>query len=318
VIITRTPFRISFLGGGSDYPEWYSNHVGICVGAAIKKYCYITYQPNQEQFRVLYSKLEECARVDQISHPAVRACLDYMQVSSPVSILHTSDLHARSGIGSSSAFVVGLLNAIYTSQGRQPHDISKDAITIEQDILKEPVGSQDQILTALGGINEVIFHPTSPHATVRNLDTEMWNARIKEFHSHLMLLYVGPRTITIPTPLTFPIDITRRLATMAKEGAQILTSYNDISQFGALLHEGWTLKKQMSDSISNSLIDEVYSIAKANGAIGGKLLGAGGGGFMLLFAKPEDHAQLRHVLPGFTHVPFEFDFEGSKVIYNVG
>jgi len=130
VIMTRTPFRISFLGGGSDYPEWYTDHMGMVVGATINKYCYITYQPHQEQFRILYSKLEECATVQEISHPAIKACLEYLNLTSPAGIFHASDLHARSGIGSSSAFVVGLLKALYTSINIQPKDLSGDAIRI--------------------------------------------------------------------------------------------------------------------------------------------------------------------------------------------
>ena len=319
IIITRTPFRISFLGGGSDYPEWHNHHIGMVVGATINKYCYITYQPDQEQFRIFYSKLEECARVDQITHPAVKACLEYLNVTAPSSITHASDLHSRSGVGSSSAFVVGLLTALYSRFDiRLPSTIVADvAITIEQDILKEPVGSQDQILCAVGGINQIVFHPHPAGGVgIRNLDTEMWDARIKEFHSHLMLFYTGPRSLTPPIPLTFDVQITRRLATMAKEGADILTSYNDITQFGELLHEGWELKRQMSPSISSLRIDVIYEAARRQGVIGGKILGAGGGGFMLLFAKPEYHTKIKSVLADLTYVPFEFEFEGSKVIYS--
>jgi len=318
MIITRTPFRISFLGGGSDYPEWHNKHIGMIVGASINKYCYITYQPDQEQFRILYSKLEECATFNEISHPAVMVCLDHFDAYTPCSITHASDLHSRSGVGSSSAFVVGLLKALYNSMGMDVGNdgLSKIATRIEQFWLQEPVGSQDQVLCAYGGINQVVFHPQPAGGiTVRNLDTEMWRQRVAEFHSHLMLFYTGPRPKSTPIPLTFDVAITRRLATMAKEGADILTSYQDICQFGELLHEGWELKKQMSPSISNWHIDDLYRMALSLGAIGGKILGAGGGGFMLLFAKPEDHDNLKSSL-GLKHVPFEFEYEGSKVIYN--
>jgi len=312
LIITRTPLRISFLGGGSDYPQWYNEHMGMVLGATINKYCYITYQPNQSNFRILYSKLEEHRIVEEIQHPAVKACLEYMNMTTPAGIFHASDLPSRSGLGSSSAFVVGLLNALYASKGQVPHklEVADDATKIEQDILNEPVGSQDQILCAMGGMKQIVWHP-SGEVAIRSISA----LRLCELHHHLMLFYTGPRAETTPTPLTFNIDITRRLATMAKEGADILTGDGDISAFGELLDEGWQLKKQMSPSISTDMIDVHYAWAKGYGAIGGKILGSGGGGFMLLFAKPEDHQSIiNHVQ--MQHVPFEFEFQGSKVIYN--
>jgi D-glycero-alpha-D-manno-heptose-7-phosphate kinase len=309
--ITRTPFRISFLGGGSDYPEWHREHIGMVVGASIDKYCYLTYQADQEQFRILYSKLEECDSVQQISHPAIRACFEYLGVQNAASVTHASDLHSRSGVGSSSAFVVGLLNAMQPSTAPELADA---AIHVEQQLLEEPVGSQDQVLCAYGGINQVVFHPTGERG-VRNLNTDMSSERIAEFHSHLMLFYTHPRGKSTPIALTYPIDITRRLATMAKEGSDILTGSEDITQFGELLHEGWALKKQMSPSISTDGIDNAYEIATQSGAIGGKILGAGGGGFMLLFAKPDLHSNIRIALEPLKHIPFEFEHEGSKVIY---
>ena len=198
MIITKTPFRISFLGGGSDYPQWYNEHIGMVLGATINKYCYITYQPNQKQFRILYSKLEEVDSIDSITHPAVKACLEYMNMTTPAGIFHASDLPARSGVGSSSAFVIGLLQALYQHRlGSYLGDeyVAKHATIIEQDILKEPVGSQDQILCAKGGINQIVWHPTGDMASCR-LDWLMSKERIKEFHSHLMLFYTGPRDNT--------------------------------------------------------------------------------------------------------------------------
>ena len=313
MIITRTPFRISFLGGGSDYPQWYNSHMGMVLGATIDKYCYITYQPNQEKFRILYSQLEEVDSIDSISHPAVKACLEYMNMTTPAGIFHASDLPARSGMGSSSAFVVGLLNALIQEDYLSNMELANAAIEIEQNILHEPVGSQDQLLTAYGGINQIVFHPTGSKA-IRPLRLNMTVGRIEEFHSHLMLFYTGPRTNIPPTPLTFDVDITRRLATMAKEGADILTS-GDIIDFGTLLDEGWQLKKQMSPSISNYEIDRIYSEAMLAGAIGGKILGSGGGGFMLLFAEPVHQIAVEWRV-GLKRVPFQFEFEGSKVIYN--
>ena len=275
MIITRTPFRISFLGGGSDYPQWYNEHMGMVLGATINHYCYITYQPNQEKFRILYSELEECSSVEEIQHPAVKACLEYMNITTPAGIFHASDLPSRSGVGSSSAFVVGLLHALYASSGQTGklmEDLAQDAIHIEQNILKEPVGSQDQLLTAYGGINRIAFHPADYIATG---EIQLAPERLQEFHSHLMLFYTGPRSDTPPTPLTFNLDITRRLATMAKEGIDVLMGDGDICAFGELLDEGWQLKKQMSPSISSHHINDIYRAAKWGGAIGGKILGSG-------------------------------------------
>lgn len=311
MLITRTPFRISFLGGGSDYPTWYNSHMGMVLGATINKFCYITYQPNQEKFRILYSQLEECQDVTSIQHPAIKACLEYLDCKGPASISHASDLPSRSGIGSSSAFVVGLLKALIPSD----KDIANIATLIEQDILKEPVGSQDQILCHEGGINQIVWHPTGAVESRCISSDDLTRDRLDELQHHLMLVYVGPRSISPPTPLTFDIDTTRRLATMAKEGTDILTSGADILDFGLLLDEAWRLKKQMSPSISTHDIDTAYQRATFNGAIGGKILGSGGGGFMLIFAKPEYHGKITTAL-GLEKIPFEFEHEGSKVIYD--
>lgn len=313
MIITRTPFRLSFLGGGSDYPQWYSEHVGMVLGATIDRYCYITLQPDQERYRILYSKLEEVDYTADIQHPAARACLVESGTMGPCGLFHASDLPARSGIGSSSAYVVGLLNAIYASKGvyKSQRELAAEAINIEQVTLGEPVGSQDQILTACGGLKQITFHQTG-YIGVRQIDLPV--ARLAEFRSHLMLFQIGPRVAESPSPLNFDIDITRRLATMAKEGADLLTSNAPISDFGFLLDEGWQLKKQMSDSISNHTIDDAYRLASSLGAIGGKLLGAGGGGFLLLFTRPEHHTKLATSM-GLEQIEFNFESEGTKVIY---
>jgi D-glycero-alpha-D-manno-heptose-7-phosphate kinase len=252
--------------------------------------------------------LEECQSIDEITHPAIKATLKYVGYKARAGIFHASDLPARSGIGSSSAFVVGLLAAV---RGGCWDCLASQAIDIEQNILGEPVGSQDQILCAKGGINQIVFHPMG-HRGVREIGLS--DERLKEFHSHLMLFYTSPRPYEPPQPLIWDIKQTRRLASMAKDGADLLFSDRDIKGFGDLLDDGWLIKRGMSDSISTEEIDNLYYMARRNGAIGGKLLGAGGGGFMLVFAEPHKHEGIRKAL-GLKQVPFEFDFEGCKVVY---
>lgn len=308
--ISRTPFRISFLGGGSDYPAWHHKHIGMVLGATIDKYCYIFYHPDQEKFRILYSQLEECDEVEDIKHPAVKAVLQYLSAEMPSSIIHSSDLPSRSGIGSSSAFVVGLLNAIVCGQYRWDK-LAKMATEIEQVVLKEPVGNQDQILCAIGGINQIVWHPTGDYA-VRPI--EISDEKLKSFHSHLMLLRTHTRSNIAPEPLKFPVAITQRLAQTAKEGADILL-HGYVPDFGQLLHESWGLKKQMSSSISDGAIDEMYQAALDMGATGGKLLGAGGGGFLLVFADPKYHLAIKNRIGQDRLIEFQFTSKGSILVY---
>lgn len=314
--ITRTPFRISFLGGGSDYPAWHSQHIGMVLGATINRFCYLMYQPDQEKFRINYTEREECEAVEQIQHPAIKAVLEYLGQYNPCSITHASDLPSRSGIGSSSAFVVGLLNAVEDQECNWQW-LAHHATGIEQEVLKEPVGGQDQVLCAKGGINQIVWHPSDQKlfmpSTTRTL--ELSPDRLNEFHSHLLLFRTHPRDFHIPEPLTFDTPTVQRLAHLAKEGADLLLSNRDIRDFGYLLNESWMLKRGMSSSITTDTIDRLYYRAVKAGAIGGKLLGAGGGGFMLVFAEPDKHIAIKEALGYINHVPFEFEFEGSKVVY---
>lgn len=343
MIITRTPFRISFLGGGTDYPAYYHDHIGMVLGATIDKYCYLTldYQPRfiAPRYRLIYSQVEEVERVEDIQHRGVRGTLEYLGIKHPLELYHASDLPSQSGMGSSSAFVVGLLNALSGThwtvdpeKGGSRCVLSEAATTIEQDILHEPVGSQDQILTALGGINQIIWHPRQQNVHQEGVmdwgpvirPIQLSPERIKELESHLLLLYTGLRQ---PNPYNIytedwaadpPRDNTTRLQTLAnmvKDGVKILTSNDDINRFGYLLHESWQIKKELADNITTPRIDVLYQYARQMGASGGKLLGSGGGGFMLLFARPQYHAAILDCLSHLTHVPFQFEFEGSKVIH---
>lgn len=324
MIISRTPFRISFLGGGTDYPAWYRLHGGAVLATTIDKYCYLTcrYLPPffEHRSRVVWSKIEVCQKLDEITHPVVRETLRYLKIDRGVEIHHDGDLPARSGMGSSSAFTVGLLNALYALKGNisSKQQLAKESIYVEQEILKETVGSQDQVLAAYGGLNHVTFLPNG-EISVRPITISQ--NRFEEFNSHLMLFYSGiKRTASdVANSYVNGIDSRKRqlriLKDLVEEGLKILNSGQDLTGFGEVLHEAWQVKRSLSDKVSNSHIDELYERARAAGAIGGKLTGAGGGGFLLLFVPPDKKQEVRTQFSQLIHVPFKFEFSGSQIIF---
>jgi D-glycero-alpha-D-manno-heptose-7-phosphate kinase len=324
MIINRTPFRISFFGGGTDYPVWYKENGGQVLSTTIDKYCYITlrYLPPffPHKYRVVYSNVEKVTNISEIMHPAVRACLEFLKVDKGVELHHDGDLPARSGLGSSSSFTVGLLNSLYALKGMMVSklQLAKEAIYIERDVLKENVGSQDQIATSYGGLNKIIFNGDD------NFKIEpviLPQTRIKELESHLMLFFTGLERIA-STIAKSQIDNTpnktkelNMMHQMVDRAVGILCKNENILEFGKLLDEGWKLKRSLSDKISNPEIDNIYDAAMKAGVIGGKLIGAGGGGFMLLFAPPERQPAIREALKGLLEVPFSFETGGSQIIY---
>ena len=324
MIISRTPFRVSFFGGGTDYPVWYRDHGGAVLATTIDKYCYITcrYLPPffEHKSRLVYSRVETVKSNDQIEHPAVRGVLRHLRITDGLEIHHDGDLPARTGLGSSSAFTVGFLHALYGLQGRMPTkmQLANDAIRVEQDVLKESVGSQDQTVTAFGGFNRIDF-PTDHRVQVSPviLDDE----RRARFQDHLMLFFTGfSRTaseIASEQIQATPQKTTelRLMQQMVDEAIRILRGSDDLEAFGRLLHEGWQVKRSLTNRISTPQIDALYAAALAAGAIGGKLLGAGGGGFLLLFARPEEQDRVKEALSGVLHVPFRFETGGSRIIF---
>lgn len=324
MIISRTPFRVSFFGGGTDYPIWYRKHGGAVLAATINKYCYITcrYLPPffKHRIRVVYSKIEHCYNHDEISHPAVRAALRFLNIDRGVEIHHDGDLPARSGLGSSSAFTVGLIHALHALKGQMPNkqQLAKESIYIEQEYLKETVGSQDQVLAAHGGFNHIVFH-SDGEIFVRPVT--LTQERIRELNSHLMLFFTGiSRTASnIAESYVNGVEAKekelRAISDMVNEGISILSGGQDISCFGRLLHEGWEVKRSLSPKVSNSHIEKIYDQAILAGAVGGKLIGAGGGGFMLLFVHPKDQSKVRERLSKQIYVPFQFEFSGSQIIF---
>lgn len=324
MIISRTPYRISFFGGGTDYPVWYEANYGQVLATTINKYCYISCRCLPPFFkhkhRIVYSLVENANRIADIRHPSVRACLQFMKVKDGLEIHHDGDLPARSGIGSSSAFTVGLLHALYALQGVMPsrRQLATNAIHIEQDVLKEHVGAQDQMLAAFGGLN-LIYFGGSRHLELRPVTLPP--RRMASLQDHLMLFYTGrPRSAS-----EIAKEQVRRTASRAREltlmrelcdrALEILNSRGSIVDFGRLLHENWLIKRSLTQKISNPYIDDIYAAARRAGAVGGKILGAGGGGFFLVFAKPQDHGAIRSRLRGLLRVPFRFESMGSRIIF---
>jgi len=324
MIIARTPFRVSFLGGGTDYPAWYRKHGGAVLTTTIDKYCYIMCRVlppfHEHRISIVYSKMERCNAIDEIMHPAVREVLRFLRVGRGVEIHTDADLPGRSGMGSSSAFTVGLLHAVHALEGHMvgKHQLAMESIHLEQEVLKEAVGSQDQVQAAYGGLNHVVFHP-SGEISVRPVTISP--ARLAEFSSHLMLFYTGIRRTASVVAETFinGMDDRRRQLRIMKdlvdEGLAILNRDGAVADFGELLHEAWQAKRSLSATVSNSEVDALYARARAAGALGGKLTGAGGGGFLLLFVPPADQEAVRDELSELLHVPIAQDFSGSQIIY---
>jgi len=324
MIITRTPFRISFFGGGTDYPIWYKKNGGAVLATTINRYCHITcrYLPPffKYKYRIVYSVVEQVNKISDIKHPSIKACLNYMKIDRGIVLHYDGDLPAKSGLGSSSSFTVGLLNALYALKGEMPtkRQLALDAIHLEQEIMKENVGSQDQALAAFGGFNLITFGGQD-HVQVQPVTLSL--ERLGSLQNHLLLIFTGFSRIAseIAKEQIKKIPYKKRelkeMHQMVNQALNVLNSKADLTEFGKLLHENWLLKRSLSGSVSFPEIDEIYSTARRAGALGGKLLGAGGGGFMLLFAKPEFQKKIIKKLKRFLYVPFRFEYLGSQVIF---
>jgi D-glycero-alpha-D-manno-heptose-7-phosphate kinase len=324
MIITRTPFRISFLGGGTDYPGWYREHGGAVLATTINKYCYITCRPLPQFFeykhRIVYSKIECVNNNDEIQHPAVRAVLNWAKVDQGLEVHHDGDLPARSGLGSSSSFTVGLLHALQGLNGKMASkdSLARDAIHVEQNVIGENVGSQDQVSAAFGGFNRIQFKRNDSFDVAPVI---LPVQRRQELNDHLMLFFTGFSRIASEVAKSQIENLKNRekelilMYEMVDEAINILQNEKEsIDSFGKLIHSSWQYKRSLSDRVSTPEIDNIYQAAMEAGAIGGKILGAGGGGFLLVFAKPERHAEIRKRLNNLIHVPFEFEDSGSRVV----
>ena len=326
MIITRTPYRISFFGGGTDYPVWWQENGGSVLATTINRYCYITCTPRLPfydfKYLVSWSKNESVNRIDEIEHPSVRECLRYLKVNHGLDVRTMGELPARAGLGASSSFTVGLLNALHRLRGisASPMQLTAESTHVEQNLIGENVGCQDQVMAAFGGLNKVRFKQDGTLGIdPLHLDAD----RYADLQSNLMLVFTGimrsaSEIAEAQIDATGKGDLSDRLITMGEmvdEGARILSSESDLNDFGKLLHENWLLKRSLTSVISNSEIDNLYEGARDCGAIGGKITGAGGGGFMLLYASPEAQARIRDRYPTLIHVDVAFESQGSQVVF---
>lgn len=325
MIISRTPFRVSLFGGGTDFPAWYRERGGVVISATINKYCYLNvrYLPQffDYKYRIRYTQQEYVGSIDEIKHPSVRECIRYVGVREGLEVQHNSDLPAMSGLGSSSAFTVGLLHALYGLKGRiaGKRQLANQAIEVEQHWIRECVGSQDQIAVAFGGVNVITFGPGDGFDLAPlTLSPETLTA----MESYLLLCFTGFQRngpdMAADQQRNMPkngIEL-EEISAIAAQAIEIFQRHPlDVTEIGRLLDAQWQLKRRLSDLIATPAIDHIYDTGMRAGAIGGKLLGAGGGGFMLFAAPPERHAAIREALKGILFVPFRFEMGGSRIIY---
>jgi D-glycero-alpha-D-manno-heptose-7-phosphate kinase len=324
MVMSRTPFRVSLFGGGTDYPTWYREHGGAVIGTTINKYCYVSFRTLppffEHKHRIVYSRIELPRTIDEIEHPCVRHVLREYEITEGVEIQHHGDLPARSGLGSSSSFTVGLLNALRAHSGRISSSewLANEAIRIEQDVIQEAVGSQDQIWAAYGGTNFISLHQDG---TFKVTPLVMSRPRREELQSHMMLFFTRFSRIaeTIASKKIGNLLAREKqlhtMRQMAEEARDVLQSSNrPIRDIGDLLRESWSLKKELADGITTPAIDQIHNTAMRSGALGAKLLGAGGGGFMLIFAEPGSHAAIRAALSSLIEVSFTIGSGGSRIV----
>jgi D-glycero-alpha-D-manno-heptose-7-phosphate kinase len=325
MIISKTPYRISFFGGGSDYPEWYNQFGGEVISSTINKYLYISCRklPNffNHKYRVVYSKVEEVKKITDIKHKVVRLVLLKKRIKNNLEIHYDGDLPSRSGMGSSSGFIVGLLNVLnkFINVKSDKLSLAKESINLEQKILKEYVGSQDQIACSVGGFNLIKFKKKG-NFTINSYDKN--NDFKEKLNENLILLYTGQQRNAQEIAKKFINKITSK---KKKEINDILEcvkiAKNLIKQkqhddFGRLLNESWKIKKKLDKNITNSFIDEIYNKGKIYGALGGKILGAGGGGFFLFYVLKEKQNFFLQKMNFLTNIPFKFETSGSQIIFN--
>ena len=323
MIISRTPLRISFVGGGTDIREFYKKHKGSVVNTSINKYVYVMAHPffNSKQILLKYSRAELVNSTNEITHPIFREVLKFLGINGGLEITTNADVPTGTGLGSSSSFTVGLLNCLYAYMGKHvsKEKLAKDACHIEIEVLKEPIGKQDQYSSAFGNVNFMEFFPNEK-VSVNNI--RMSENCKKELNDNMLMFYTGvsrdasmilkKQMSDIDNKNKFNILI--KMAELAEELKARLDK-NDISSFGKILNRGWELKKKLSNDITTSAIDMHYKKAIKSGALGGKILGAGGGGFLLFYADRKKHEKIRKELKNLIELPFRFDYEGSKIVY---
>ena len=324
MIITRTPFRISFFGGGTDYPVWYRDNGGSVLSTTINRYCHISCRslPPFFNYKYLlrYFLREEVQEISEIKHPSVRECLRFLKINKGIEMVHTGDVPARSGIGSSSAFTVGLLNALYALTGKMvtKRQLALQAIHVEQDLLKENVGSQDQIAAAFGGFNKIELGGDKEFFVYPITISQEKLDYLQNCLMFFFTSFVRNASEIAGEQIKKIVDKKKELKVMTEMTNEAINILNDkqdnFNDFGKLLHETWKIKRSLTSLVSTSEIDDIYYAALSAGAIGGKLCGAGGGGFMLFFAPPEVQPEIREKLNKLLYVPIRFEKLGSHVV----
>ena len=330
MIITRTPYRLSFFGGGTDYNPWFEKNGGLVLAVGLAHYCYLTirYLPPffEHRTRVVYGKEENVINNQDILHPSVRGCLQYLNITDGVEIHHDGDLPARSGLGSSSSFTVGLLHGLYAlrQQMKSPRRLAEEAIDVEQNLLKESVGIQDQIMAAHGGFRIIEMRPDAK-----------WNVKnmflpaeyLKSLEDHVLIGFSGINRMAEKHAKNKVDNIKKgktsnELQTIFALAQEALVAFQDqvgFDQIGLLLDQSWQCKRRLAEGVSSDWMDVLYQTAINKGAFGGKLMGAGGGGFFFFLAPPNKHQQIREALPQIkVWVPFKIDHSGSQVIFYNG
>lgn len=323
MVITQTPFRMSFFGGGTDFPGFYNEHGGAVISTTFDKYCYVNVRHLPPFFEysteLSYSKIERVKNIDEINHPSIRECMRYLDMRD-IRLTYEADLPAKSGLGTSSSFAVGMLNAFYSLKGKykSKRELADDAIYLERELCNEAGGVQDQIAVAFGGFNRIDFSADGYQVT----PVVISNERKETLNDNLMMFFTGFSR--------FSSDIqTSTQAVLKDKTAQLLEMYSlvdtaqgiltdknsDINDFGRLLDHTWKLKRGITTRISTNSLDEIYEKAMNAGALGGKLLGAGGGGFFVFYVEPEKRQAVMQALDKLLYIPFRFEDSGTRVIY---
>jgi D-glycero-alpha-D-manno-heptose-7-phosphate kinase len=326
MIITQTPVRISFLGGGTDYPDYLREHGGVTLVTTINKYTIVSVHRItrflEYNIRVHYSRVEAVRQIDEIEHPSARECLRFLGIEEGIEIHYVSDLPARTGLGSSSSATVGLLHALHAFKGEmvRREQLAEEATYVEQELIKERVGNQDQYACALGGFLHLEF---LSDGEVRVNPLVVSRERVQALEQRLVLFYTklqrrAHEVLDEQVHRTQSGEndgLLKKMAGLVAEGIEVLTNSRDLSEFGELLHEGWMLKRRFSRKVTTPWIDGLYERARRAGAVGGKLLGAGGGGFLLFYVEPYNRDRLRKSLPELNHAEFSFENSGSQIIF---
>lgn len=323
MIITRTPMRISFFGGGTDFPEFFQEHGGVVLSTSFDKYCYVTVRHLPRFFSYVsefcYSEIERVTCTENIRHPLIREAMKYLNMHE-IRLTYEADLPARSGLGTSSSFAVGMLYAFHSLKGQfvGKRQLADEAIFLERILCDEAGGIQDQIAASFGGFNKISFGSRGYQVDPLIMAPE----RSARLNDNLLLFFTGLSRNSFEIQKSTRLNLeTRRkeleeMKMLTSEAEKILVTQNDnLDEFGRLLHHQWCLKKKLSNEISTDYIDDIYNRARNAGALGGKLLGAGGGGFILFYVRQENRKSVLQALPDLMNVPFRFEDDGTKVIY---